>query len=1420
MESGYKGGSQISFLWRLALAVMVCGVVVAGNGDRGARSFTTLAHGFTSWPRYHRRHHGRRGLAPAAETCTSGAIPPGDGTKDLEVIGPCTVSGGLYQYQNVNIYKDVAKGGAANGGSLTFTDATGAINFWVNSILIEDHGELIAGSQTAPFVGPLTIHLWGVEQNQNNSGLKGVGIPCKSPISEKFPFCGIPKDFWNSNPNPNPGSCVTASKVGDGKSLLPGGVDDCFYQYKPLNFDDGDPKAFFGYKVLAVSYGGKLEMFGAKGATYCASYPCPTNDPALSPSNTGTSWTRLDATLPGSGSEQFIVVADPGGAIRQNWGVGDKIVLGSTDYLPGHSELLTISSKGVVVDPDNANDSDVNIDEKIRWPHNGATYPLTEAKHPGITRLNLGFSSIETRAPVGLLSRNIRIVSDDTLGATDWPVAPGAFFGGHVIFRQAFEAVQVQGVEFYQLGQGGRIGHYPVHFHLARKVPPDTFVSDSSIWDSMTRWVVLHGAQGVTVQRDVGYLSIGHGFYLEDATETDNKLYGNLGVFARAAVLDPASVPLTQQHNPRQVPGILASPYPTTVEVPCGDTTCPCNGNPAAKCGTPQEQVPYHSDVDHPSVFWITNGWNDFEYNMADGAGTCGFCYWLTPAYISGPSRKEHWKSYAAEQRGEARAAMAPLEDFYGNSCSTAMNSFNVVGNTTACTGVVWGVDTNLPRVMPVTPDPKLVPTVNAANPRTQKTEDYYPNIDMGGGHFGTRCPEGTDCDTVNKCASGSDANCMVTVLDHYTSSFNWAQTNVAAIWLRPQWNLVLQSALTDVQNGGLTFVTGGDYTHSSAPPGVWELARKSVFVGETQPDNVWAFNAGPFNKNSGLTCDAPVPGNYCLSAKEEISMPKDNFVVNQRLFSIYDGPSYEDSNGFFDITPTSFTCKQVGNPEGTVGNCAESDYMYEQVRGLPKDKNNACYLPNAAIGWKQPNGFYYPPAFHSRNLFFDKVPIRHYVIEPAFQTTGLFKTDLEAVKKRYCNFSFDMFNNFSDIDRQTELDDDDGSLTGLVKTISVNQDAFFDAPYSTLECASDAATAVPTNPTNPNPGTANTSPYEYVSTVVFPDCGSTATCAGNGTAATNWNWSEDCANNTCYGVPLYRELITGTEKKAPRPTLKGIRMMGEKFYQRNTLTVNNGVYYMDTTVSKDTQVSDLHAANFTVFQASQPSQPRTYNVFFLFAKPSTTQTYSIYVGPGFNKDTDVKLVRANITVKEITFDTSDTLPSTWTKDYKAGVLTVTIDMNFPKFVTDYNDARMDACRPNSLCAWTGDATTGSCGCNANKLEVDYPDKNLVKECDGTNDAGLTGKVALCSWSVADVTCPKGGCYGFSFKLPNGFSTGTKPGLPPAPDCFPEWTNQNPPQPSPWNLPFVAASESLAGGAPPAGCFYSPTPGPDFCAPN
>jgi hypothetical protein len=79
--------------------------------------------------------------------------------------------------------------------------------------------------------------------------------------------------------------------------------------------------------------------------------------------------------------------------------------------------------------------------------------------------------------------------------------------------------------------------------------------------------------------------------------------------------------------------------------------------------------------------------------------------------------------------------------------------------------------------------------------------------------------------------------------------------------------------------------------------------------------------------------------------------------------------------------------CDPDTGQDTTNHNCSRSVYTQAGlIRGIPFDSNiNACYLPNAAIAWKQPNGFYYPPAFHSKSLFFDKMDIRHFVIEPLF---------------------------------------------------------------------------------------------------------------------------------------------------------------------------------------------------------------------------------------------------------------------------------------------------------------------------------------------------------------------------------------------------------------------------------------------------
>ena len=78
-------------------------------------------------------------------------------------------------------------------------------------------------------------------------------------------------------------------------------------------------------------------------------------------------------------------------------------------------------------------------------------------------------------------------------------------------------------------------------------------------------------------------------------------------------------------------------------------------------------------------------------------------------------------------------------------------------------------------------------------------------------------------------------------------------------------------------------------------------------------------------------------------------------------------------------------------------------------------------------------------------------------------------------MEKEYCIWSTTLFNGFAGNDRQTVLNDDDGTLTGYKKTTVINLDHFFAAPVEAIQCLSD--------------DTSRTSPYEYVTTVVYPAC-------------------------------------------------------------------------------------------------------------------------------------------------------------------------------------------------------------------------------------------------------------------------------------------------------------------------------------------
>ncbi|HZD32082.1 MAG TPA: hypothetical protein VE779_10530 [Candidatus Angelobacter sp.] len=1336
---------------------------------------------------------------------------------DLLVEGVCNLNGTpdannrlLYVFHNVNV---------VNGGKLVFHDGYDT-DFYAESILIENGGKLVAvstqlgflpqvrqGVAALPYQKRLTFHLWGAPGDD--------GIECQSTAVNGAP-CGIPSTLWTANTSmathmmmsmPTPPSLPKnqkcASITGYGQ-FLPG--DDCFYQYEVQDKADLGKglKAYFGHKVLAVSFGGSLELFGSRGVTYI-----PTGgicnpsapDTECNPAFTGKSWVRLTGvSKPAMDGTQTITVSR-----AVDWKMGDSIVVTTTDYLPSHSEEMVLAA-------DASGGTTIKLTKALQNDHNFSTYSLSSLP-TGIGPVddpNVDVKGVvDTRAAVALLTRNIQVVSEGNVPSVAFTETPGNYYGGHTIVRQGFASYQVQGVEFYQLGQGGAKGRYPVHFHMARKTPqaigtpgdltpsPLNYLKDCSIVDSMTRWVTLHATEGMYVARNVGYKSIGHGFYLEDATEINNKLYSNIGILARAAIQDLV-------HNPRQVPGILADNTPRD----------PGTHN--------DDYMPFRSDYNHPAVFWITNGWNDFQYNFAAGAATCGACYWWLPTSDSGPSQYETWDSYASQQivqnksTNYDRAGITPLKTFIGNSCVAAMSSFQMNGQTGECLGVTPSGSAKLSAVQSTAP-----PGPNGADLPNQPFNVYYPVASEV--HNPAFCAA-SDCSVnINPC-DGADTfkTCAITLLDHFTTSFNFAQTNFSAVWLRKGWDLLSNSAVTDVQSGGLNFITGGGYTRSDVNLGEWLVVRNSVFVGHTQKTvqedataNPFAEDVGPFNPDSKLACDnASTIPDHCEYADGGVSFNLPPFP-GQKLFNIYDGPSHQSHNAYMDINTAKIADCQA-SPGGT---CTNSEVPLAWNYGVLQDKTKTyCYVPNAAIGWKQPNGFYYPPAFHSNNLWFQNVDIRHFVIEPLFVSIkpteyDPFQQNQTAVDIRYCTHSVDMFSaNFNNIDRQTVLNDDDGTLTGLLgndvsstpmmrPTISINEDDYFNAPLTTAECLSDINVTPPV--AMDQPFTARTSPYEWLTTAIIADCAivqkvGDIQCFDPKTDL-YMRWSIPCTTSHCRGVPLFREYLTDTESTAK--TRPQIRMMGQSTAQRSTLSLNHGAYYIDTTQNCTSQggcpkcvtLDPMNPKRCMTYDTN-PYSPsiflggHTYYVYFVYATKDTKQKYDIYVGPGSS------VAELNVTPIRLDPNNYAITPATGTSfvnpTYTGSILNVSVDLTGQSAA--FTNSKPLFCRPQAYCKSSG----SSCVCD--------PANALCQSGQLTNSD--------CAWGPTDMDCPVDPanpngmqCFGFSFTMPGNFKA---PDLPivPADDLFKLFTTDN--YFAKDNVTFVKGKSI----SPNDSCVYNPVP--------
>jgi hypothetical protein len=386
---------------------------------------------------------------------------------------------------------------------------------------------------------------------------------------------------------------ITADYVlvaGSGALLQIGSAEKPFTRRATITLTGSDPSANvmgMGTKYLGATMGATVRIVGNTADTL--------------------SWTRLAAT--GRPGERSITLAGAPG-----WKVGDEIVLAPSDYNPDEATTRRIAS---------ISERTVTLDRPLVAQHWGE-----QETHGGMT--------IDMRAEVGLLTRNI-VIRGAVSGASD-------SFGGHVMFMRDAKA-QIDGVEFTQLGQLGREGRYPVHFHLMRDTAQGSYLRNASLHRNFQRCITVHSSNNLTIENNVAYRAVGHCVFLEDGNEENNTFRGNL-------VVHVSNMPFNKRSK---------SPGWTEAMCPAGQPL--------------ESPVIVNCDVKHDrraSAFWITNRNNRFVGNVAAGVVE-GFGYWMDSP---GDQPKAVDDETGADIAGQAQQPRGLLE-FRDNAAHSLAHSAN-----------------------------------------------------------------------------------------------------------------------------------------------------------------------------------------------------------------------------------------------------------------------------------------------------------------------------------------------------------------------------------------------------------------------------------------------------------------------------------------------------------------------------------------------------------------------------------------------------------------------------------------------------------------------------------------------------------------------------------------------------------------------
>ncbi len=259
-----------------------------------------------------------------------------------------------------------------------------------------------------------------------------------------------------------------ALEVGTMDDPVPNGVTA---RVRLTYFADLDPNCAPGI----INYGGRMDFHGA-----------PLN----------RTWVKM--ALSAAKGAQTIKISEP-----VNWKVGDHIIITRSQRAPGNSVSYgSYRTNGLQQTEEHTiasiNGTTLTLDQPLAFNH-----PLFKNKYA---------------AEVANLSRNVVVESKNPNGVR-----------GHTMYHFNSRG-SISYAEFAHLGKANTLARYPIHFHVLRNTMRGGSVIGASIWDSHNRFITIHGTDYMVVRDCVGYKSLGHGYFMEDATEVNNFLEHNLAV--------------------------------------------------------------------------------------------------------------------------------------------------------------------------------------------------------------------------------------------------------------------------------------------------------------------------------------------------------------------------------------------------------------------------------------------------------------------------------------------------------------------------------------------------------------------------------------------------------------------------------------------------------------------------------------------------------------------------------------------------------------------------------------------------------------------------------------------------------------------------------------------------------------------------